>query len=921
LAKRIMKYNPSFLSTQELVDIFVVRHTDLELIVRVIRENVTDANQHVLVFGPRGSGKTTLVLRTVAEIERDKELSKFWYPLIFAEESYEVISVGEFWLEALHHLAEQTGDAKWKRTYQELQGETDDQRLAERALGQLMDFADTQGKKILLIVENLNMLFSDLISEDEAWKIRHALINEPRLMLLATATTKFENPDDLETLRKRTAKISPATENRFLKFGNESHAMYELFKMHELRPLNDQECNTIWELITGRELPGQQIRPLRILTGGNPRLITIIAKFGARRSFRQLLDDLVDLVDDHTEYFKSQLESLPTTERKVYLALAGVWNTSTARDIAKAARLDVNKTSSLLSRLISRGFVVVEDQRKKTKWYMVAERMYNIYYLMRRRGKPADRIKAAVKFMVSMYDPMDAAKLITEEASGLLPELRRDHCLAYEEMIKEIFDPQLVKKIVTVTPKSFLESPYLSQSLRDSIALYNKKLDTQADFVSFVKEIEGLGEKFSQYIAVNNHMEALKTIDELISKLKNSTNEALQGLAIKAMLTKGAFFCIYERFEEAIQTFDEVIIEYKDHSEPPIIETVVMAMFFKGVNLGALKRIEEAIQVYDEVITVYKDRSEPQIIVAVAMAMFNNGVMLGVLNRIEEAIQVYDEVIVTYKDRSEPQIAELVAWAMFNRGVVLGVLNRMEEEIRAYNEMIAVYKGRSEPQIVKAVAMAMVNKGVRLEAFGKNDEAEKSFFEATVMVPDFPRASIGLINLRLKMPEKREGALLAAEEIINQKPEDPNLLNGISWVFFKHRNLEMLCKAEQWMQQAVSLSPDNATMHHTLACILSALGKGDEALDSTKRYVQDTALVEKSIEDAITLFVELAASGHTKEALAILANSPVEKHLEPLVVGLKLFIGEEVKTAVEILEVAKDVVKRIEDRQAKVGVR
>ena len=96
-----------------------------------------------------------------------------WYPLIFSEESYEVVSAGEFWLEALFHLSEQEGNGGLKRTHSELKKESDDQRLAERALAQLLDFADQQGKRILMIVENLNMLLSDLTSDDEAWKIRH----------------------------------------------------------------------------------------------------------------------------------------------------------------------------------------------------------------------------------------------------------------------------------------------------------------------------------------------------------------------------------------------------------------------------------------------------------------------------------------------------------------------------------------------------------------------------------------------------------------------------------------------------------------------------------------------------------------------------------------------------------------------------
>jgi len=57
----------------------------------------------------------------------------------------------------------------------------------------------------------------------------------------------------------------------------------------------------------------------------------------------------------------------------------------------------------LLKRLIGRGGDRAA-QDKKTNWYAVAERMYNIYYLMRRRGKPADRVKATVKFMIALYD-------------------------------------------------------------------------------------------------------------------------------------------------------------------------------------------------------------------------------------------------------------------------------------------------------------------------------------------------------------------------------------------------------------------------------------------------------------------------------------------------------------------------------------
>jgi hypothetical protein len=299
---------------------------DLELIVEVVRENTGPANQHVLVIGSRGAGKTMLVLRTAAEIRESEELSNLWYPIVFAEESYEVCSPGEFWLEVLFRLGEQTKELRWRKAFEELRSEKDESRLRERALSQVMDFADEQDKRLLLVVENLNMLLGEQISSDDAWVIRHALLNESSIMLLGTATSRFEQHE------------------------NSEKAMFELFKIHELKPLDSDGCRKLWTSITGQQLQGDRIRPIQILTGGNPRLLVIISTFAAKTSFKELMDDLIRLVDEHTEYFKSHLDNLPPLERKVFVALADLWQPSTAREVAEAARIEVNTASAYLKR-------------------------------------------------------------------------------------------------------------------------------------------------------------------------------------------------------------------------------------------------------------------------------------------------------------------------------------------------------------------------------------------------------------------------------------------------------------------------------------------------------------------------------------------------------------------------------------------
>ena len=96
----------------------------------------------------------------------------------------------------------------------------------------------------------------------------------------------------------------------------------------------------------------------------------------------------------------------------------GLWKPSTAREIADLARLDTNKCSALLKRLEGRGVVGVEGGTPRRRQYYLTERLYNIYYLLRRGGGSNQVVKALIDFMVCLYSPAamwDFAKQISEQ--------------------------------------------------------------------------------------------------------------------------------------------------------------------------------------------------------------------------------------------------------------------------------------------------------------------------------------------------------------------------------------------------------------------------------------------------------------------------------------------------------------------------
>lgn len=386
-------HNVVQLSDDEVLARFVVRQSELEALLEHLRE--PDPPRHALVVGPRGMGKSLLLRRVAIAVAANEELAARWLPVIMAEELYEVTSIGELWLAALARVADQLGDPALVEQHGALRAERDPQRLESLALERLLGAGRDRGKQVLLLAENFDMLLGDQVPSEEGWTLRQALQTEHELLLMASAVTNFAGLED----------------------GDEP--FYGFFHRIDLRPLDDDEVAVLWKALTDAGIPRARALAVRILTGGNPRLITVLARFTKNPDLSCLRQDLELLIDEYTPFFKANIEALPPVERKVFVTLADIWAPATAAEVAERARMETSKVSALLGRLMRRGAVeVVEDDEPGRRRYELTERLYNLYHLLRRPSADG-RVRALVDILVHLYEPPELGHVVWPRIAGV----------------------------------------------------------------------------------------------------------------------------------------------------------------------------------------------------------------------------------------------------------------------------------------------------------------------------------------------------------------------------------------------------------------------------------------------------------------------------------------------------------------------
>jgi tetratricopeptide (TPR) repeat protein len=706
----------------------------------------------------------------------------------------------------------------------------------------------------------------------------------------------------------------------------------------------------------------------------------------------------------------------------VFVALADIWDATTAREVALAARLDINKTSSFLKRLVARGAVEITEQEKRKKFYQVAERLYNIYHLMRRRGAVSVRVQAAVKFMTCLYEGEElvgAASSIAREACELDSASRGDHYQAYESVLNASLSGATRQQILAATPNVFFQAADLPTGIREAAldrqetqALQDQPdsmapdtgMDAQAWIASgqrlwredrkpveaeaaFRKAIELEPTSPSAPVCLGALFLETGRIEEAHGHLRSAVEldtdyapaHGMLGLLLHEKLDE------YAEAEQAYRKAIEINAKYAwvyvqlgqllhekldrhDEAEQAYRKAIELGATYPWVHAELAKLLHEELGRYDEAEQAYRktieldpkndwahahlgellherlDRNDeaerayrraieldPEYTWAHAQLgellhdklerygeaerAYRKSIELDDKNAraharlgqlLHEKLERYDEAEKAYRRAIE--LRPEFAWVYSQLGELLyAELGRLEEAEQACRQAVHFAPGN-------AWAHALL--GLLLDqGFERFDEAERTYAETTRIEPSIEWGWLRLIRLqneKLRLPER---ALETARRFVAQQSREPEALNAIAWLCVDRGWSDFLGEAESWAREAVEKGPDSARYAHTLASVLAAQGQWREALDLAPRFLTNERGKEEQILAVTGFFIDAAASGHGQEAVRVITESELAGSLEPLVVGLRVFLGEKVRTAQEILEVGKDVAERIRKRR------
>lgn len=409
----VLLYNTQNVDSEVLKAGFSIRKKEYQRIWKDIQTGSMQSPEiHYLVQGVRGAGKTTLLSRLANEVDEDEELNSWLIPILLNEEEYGILSLFTFWLRIAEKLAEHSVDI-YTELFEQVSSLDDS---AEIAWELIQSHLDKNKQKIIVFVDNLGELFKDFDDIEHA-QLREVLSLHPQIRLIGGSSQLLEAHFD---------GAAP---------------FYQFFKLINLKPINEAEVHellrslakqtgedavkTIEDIIS--EHP-ERIEAVRRLTDGVPRTIVLLFQIimeGAKESSYAYLEETIDKT---TPLYKHRMDDLSRQQKAIVHTIAMNWDALSTKEIAEQTRLPSKTVSAQLVKLQQQWIVDKIETSTKNHLYIIKERFFNIWYLMR-YGNQTDRRRVLwlTRFLESWCDENELIDRLHEIAKMIGSNIHQDY--------------------------------------------------------------------------------------------------------------------------------------------------------------------------------------------------------------------------------------------------------------------------------------------------------------------------------------------------------------------------------------------------------------------------------------------------------------------------------------------------------------
>jgi tetratricopeptide (TPR) repeat protein len=743
------KYMPEQMPDTELRATFTAREHTLDFLVKALRDQIGSRTlTSYLITGPRGSGKTTLVLMLCLRIREDPELATAWLPVRFPEELPAITSLRDLFAAALSVMAED-GIERARAWHEKVEREPDERRSRDLAVTALRRIAEERGRRLILVVENFDQLFERAWAKEEA-TLRRLLMADPFMLIVGTTVRQFEALRDYR------------------------RAFFNYFCDVPLKRLDDEQVKAL--LVSRAEWDGRpdiaeryraheaDIRAICRLTGGNARLTVMLYEILSHGDITSVVATLRQLIDQLTPLLKDVLEhQLTDQQRKIIDALMRGGGTATPRVLAGVSRLSLNTVTTQLQRLRDAEIVDVRGGGKgRPAYYFVPDQLLCTWYQMRYLHPHRRRIEMFLELLRTWFkseeERLEMLKSVVATASSL-----QGGPLVSAAVVAEYYAASLAAT----------EHERAASDLAVTAWIKTGNLQEAALALAELREMRGHDRRSDEGAAYARlgewalgHGEFAAAVDVLrivVDRDPSNTETRLRyGLALAA---QGAEALAFECFDEVVRTATDprvlslaligrgvyrpdsdrsgaisdftAVVELRDAPR----ESVAVALVSRGASREERGDTSGALADYAMAMELKEAPRD-----SVARALVNRGRILAEQGKASEAIADYTAVI---ELKGAPR--EQLAAALINRGIAHWEQGNISGAIADYTAVVELEGAPSQQ-----AAIAFFGRGFARQKLGDTLGAIADY-TAAIELEHVPREAVAAALLNRAMARREQG--------------------------------------------------------------------------------------------------------------------------------------------------------------------